>query len=45
MVLKKTLPFVALLSLAILAACSDISGPKQPSGFCPITGGPGVCSK
>ena len=42
MSLRKPLSLVALLALAALAACSDITGP-QPSGFCPITGGPGTC--
>jgi hypothetical protein len=43
--LKRTLSFAALVSLAILAACADVTGPSQPAGFCPITGGPGVCGK
>jgi hypothetical protein len=42
MSLRKPLSLVALLVLAALTACSDITGPK-PSGFCPITGGPGTC--
>jgi hypothetical protein len=45
MLLKKSLSFVALVSLAVLAACADVTGPSQPAGFCPITGGPGVCGK
>ena len=44
MLLKKTFSLIAMVSLALLAACSDVTGPK-PSGFCPITGGPGVCGK
>jgi hypothetical protein len=42
MSLRKPLSLIALLTLAALAACSDISGP-QPTEFCPITGGPGTC--
>ena len=41
MTVRKTLSIVVLLSVAALAACSDISGPE--TGFCPITGGPGTC--
>ena len=44
MLLKKTFSLIAMVSLALLAACSDVTGPK-PDGFCPITGGPGVCGK
>ena len=42
MSLRKPLSLVALLAVAALAACSDITGPTS-SGFCPITGGPGTC--
>jgi hypothetical protein len=42
MSLRKPLFLAALLAMAALTACSDITGP-QPSGFCPITGGPGTC--
>jgi hypothetical protein len=41
MTVRKTLSIVVLLSIAALAACSDISGPD--AGWCPITGGPGTC--
>lgn len=42
MSLRKPLSLVALLAVAALTACSDITGP-QPSGWCPITGGSGTC--
>lgn len=42
MSIRKPLSLVALLAIAALSACSDITGP-QPGGFCPITGGPGTC--
>jgi hypothetical protein len=42
MSLRKPLSLVALLAVAALAACSDITGP-QPSGWCPITGSSGTC--
>jgi hypothetical protein len=42
MSVRKPLSLVALLCLAALAACSDISGPEQ-EGFCPITGSDGTC--
>jgi hypothetical protein len=40
-IIRKPLSLLALLSLAALAACSDISGP-QSEGFCPITGSDGT---
>lgn len=40
---RKPLSLVALLALAVLTACSDITGPEN-TGFCPITGGPGTCA-
>lgn len=42
MSLRKPLSIIALLSLAALAACSDVTGPES-DGFCAITGGPGTC--
>ncbi|MGE5748627.1 MAG: hypothetical protein ACM31F_01605 [Gemmatimonas sp.] len=39
---RKPLSFLAILALAALAACSDVTGPQQP-GWCPITGGTGTC--
>jgi len=39
---RKPLSLLVLLSLAALAACSDVTGP-QPEGFCGVTGGPGTC--
>lgn len=42
MSLRKPLILAAILALASLAACSDVTGP-QPTGFCGITGGPGTC--
>ena len=42
MSLRKPLPIIALLSLAALAACADVTGPES-DGFCAITGGPGTC--
>jgi hypothetical protein len=44
---RKTLAFLAVISLAALAACTDVTGP-QPNGAdetCAITGGPGTCPK
>jgi hypothetical protein len=43
MSLRKPLSLVALLAAAALTACSDITGPQQPSGWCPITGSSGTC--
>src|SRR5438045_2007143 len=43
MSLRKPLSLNALVSLAALAACSDITGPDSKPGFCPITGGSGTC--
>lgn len=40
---RKPLSLVVLLALAVLTACSDITGPEK-TGFCPITGGPGTCA-
>ena len=42
MLARKPLSLLAIVALAALTACSDITGPQQP-GFCPITGGPGTC--
>ncbi len=42
MSLRKPLSLLAIASLAILAACSEVTGP-QPDGFCTVTGGPGTC--
>ena len=42
MSIRRSLSLVALLTLAAVTACSDVTGP-QPSGFCQITGGPGTC--
>lgn len=42
MSLRKPLSIIALLSIAALAACSDVTGPES-DGFCAITGGPGTC--
>ena len=39
---RKSLSVFALLSLALLAACSDVTGPDT-DGFCSINGGPGTC--
>lgn len=39
---RKTLSLLAVLALAGLAACSDITGPET-TGVCPITGGSGTC--
>jgi hypothetical protein len=39
---RKPLSVIVLLSLAFLAACSDVTGPET-EGFCTITGGPGTC--
>jgi hypothetical protein len=40
---RKPLSLLVLLSLAALAACSDVTGPDT-NGFCSISGGPGtVC--
>ncbi len=41
---RKSLSVIALVSIAMLTACSDVTGPTQPNGFCPITGGPGTCA-
>ncbi len=45
MSVKKAISLAALVSVAVLSACSDITGPTQPNGFCPITGGPGTCAE
>jgi len=42
MSLRKPLSVVALLAVAALTACSDITGPET-SGWCPITGSSGTC--
>jgi hypothetical protein len=39
---RKPLSVIVLLSLALLAACSDVTGPET-EGFCSINGGPGTC--
>lgn len=38
----KSLITLGAIALLGLAACTDATGPT-PSGFCPITGGPGTC--
>jgi hypothetical protein len=40
---RKPLSFLAILGLVALAACSDVTGPQQQPGWCPITGGTGTC--
>ncbi len=44
MSLRKPLSILALVAVAALAACADVTAPQQPTGFCPITGGPGTCA-
>jgi hypothetical protein len=41
---RKPLALLALIALATLAACADVTGPSTPNGFCTITGGPDQCS-
>lgn len=46
MSIRKRLAFLVAISLAVLAACTDVTGP-QPTGAegkCAITGGPGTCT-
>jgi len=40
---RKPISLLVLLSLAALAACSEVTGPEQ-TGFCQVTGGPGTCA-
>jgi hypothetical protein len=42
MSLRKPLSLVVLAALALLAACSEVTGP-QTEGFCTVNGGPGTC--
>ena len=39
---RKPLSVIGVLSLALLAACADVTGPDT-DGFCSISGGPGTC--
>jgi hypothetical protein len=40
MSVRKPLSLLAILALATLAACADVTGPSTPNGFCTVTGGP-----
>jgi hypothetical protein len=41
--LRKPLSLIALVTIAALAACADVTGPTSKDGFCQISGGPGTC--
>ena len=43
MLSRKPLPLLVVLALTALVACSEITGPKNKGGWCPVTGGPGTC--
>lgn len=43
MSVRKPLSLLAIVSLALITACSDVTGP-QTEGFCQITGGSGDCA-
>ena len=44
MPVRKPLSLLAILALATLAACSDVTGPSSPNGFCGLNGGPDQCN-